>query len=540
MNPEQLGKYRVVRQLGQGAMGTVYLAEDPHIGRQVAIKVMKSAGEEERLRFLHEARIVGRFSHPNIVVLHDFGFQDEQPYLVMELVEGEGLDVWLKRQHPLEAHLKVADGLCAALEYAHARDVLHRDLKPSNVQVLSDGCCKLMDFGIARGGESLLTATGTVMGTPAYIAPEILESAQYSIGSDVYATGVVLYEMLAQRNPFLAPTVAATLNNVLHIQPEPISHVRPDVPPELGQAIMACIEKDPVRRPTSLAPLLEAIRTSPRAGGPALPASATQSVVLPPRAGSLPTQVQPLSTAGPSRNWPAAVKATIVVLAVVGVLWFILSSRHAPVVEPPSAASPAAPLAPGTPTAISSESAGSPARPSQSPLPAAARPQVSRLAPSATPLRATPTAAVPAAVVTEERPSPAPVAAATLLPPGNAAPTASDMLPAVGAGLAAERTEPEAPPPPKLGSLSRRAVRRGPTVTLQLRGSHLRSEQHVQVRQGSQPATGIRVARLEVKSSLIAEVTLVIDEDVPLGRYSVVMIDANGAVSNPLDLEVVL
>ena len=133
---QRVGKYQVVGRLGQGAMGQVYLAEDPHIGRRVAVKVMKAAGEEDRQRFLHEARIVGSLAHPNVVVLHDFGFHDERPYLVLEYLPGVSLDVWLRGEHALSEHLRIVEGLLSALVHAHSQGVLHRDLKPSNVQVL--------------------------------------------------------------------------------------------------------------------------------------------------------------------------------------------------------------------------------------------------------------------------------------------------------------------------------------------------------------------------------------------------------------------
>ena len=134
-----------------------------------------------------------------------------------------------------------------------------------------------MDFGIARGAESMLTATGTIMGTPAYMAPEILAGRQYSVRSDVYAAGVLIYEMLARRNPYLGQSVAATLHNTLHLCPDHLCRVRPDIPAELGDAVMACLEKDPARRPESLGPLLGTIQRLPQPGQ--APSLDTHSVV---------------------------------------------------------------------------------------------------------------------------------------------------------------------------------------------------------------------------------------------------------------------
>jgi serine/threonine-protein kinase len=216
MLPPTIGKYEVAHRLGEGAMGEVFLARDPFIGRSVAVKLMKTDSAGDRERFLQEARTVGALSHPNIVVLHDFGFHDGRPFLVMEFVPGRNLEDWLREPHTLDEHLKIVEGLCRALLYAHERGVLHRDLKPSNVQVLPEGDCKLMDFGIARTGTGRLTTAHTVLGTPSFIAPEILEEAAYSASADVYSAGVLVYEMLAGVNPFAGKTVASTLHNVLN------------------------------------------------------------------------------------------------------------------------------------------------------------------------------------------------------------------------------------------------------------------------------------------------------------------------------------
>ena len=209
MPPTEIGKYKVLRELGRGAMGAVYLGEDPFIGRRVAIKVMRPQVEEGAERFLQEARTVGSLSHPNIVLLHDFGFAGELPYLVMEHVDGTILDKWLAEPRDARERLRVLAGLCRAVAYAHSRGVLHRDLKPSNVLVRSDGEAKLLDFGIALVENTRMTATGVVLGTPEYLAPELLGSGRFSPRSDMYALGLVAYELFGGRNPFAADTVAA-------------------------------------------------------------------------------------------------------------------------------------------------------------------------------------------------------------------------------------------------------------------------------------------------------------------------------------------
>ncbi len=204
-------------------MGAVYLGEDPFIGRRVAIKVMRPQVEEGAERFLQEARTIGSLSHPNIVLLHDFGFAGELPYLVMEHVDGTILDKWLAEPRDARERLRVLAGLCRAVTYAHSRGVLHRDLKPSNVLVRSDGEAKLLDFGIARVENTRMTATGVVLGTPEYLAPELLGSGKFSPRSDMYALGLVAYELFGGRNPFGADTVAACLRRVLEVEPVPLA-----------------------------------------------------------------------------------------------------------------------------------------------------------------------------------------------------------------------------------------------------------------------------------------------------------------------------
>lgn len=259
--PENIGKFRVQRLLGQGAMGRVFLAEDELIDRQVAVKMMTSEGDDEaRERFRNEARIVGQLSHPNIVHLHEFGFHQGQPYLVMEYLVGESLDLWLARPQPLKAKLAVLLDLCQAIGHAHSRGVLHRDIKPSNLQVLPDGTCKLMDFGIARSRAVHLTATGMILGTPEFIAPEVLQDAGYSTRSDLFAVGLVVYQTLAGSNPFHAGTLEGCLTRVLTHEPPPLAEVCTDVSVELSDEVSKALRKTPEDRPADVSNLMAALR----------------------------------------------------------------------------------------------------------------------------------------------------------------------------------------------------------------------------------------------------------------------------------------
>lgn len=258
--PERIGKYRILDTLGEGAMGRVYLGEDPHIGRKVAVKVLAGAtGDEARSRFLEEARTIGHLSHPEIVTLLEFGFHEGQPFLAMEHLEGESFDRWLERRPPEAEVLRVLVTLCRAIDHAHGQGVLHRDVKPSNLQVLADGRAKLLDFGIARSGAVALTATGMLMGTPRYLAPEVLNGAGHSTASDVYAVGLVAYEALAGENPFAADTLERCLTRVLTETPRPLAALRPDLPAALAEAVMACLSRQPTERPGTLEPLRAAL-----------------------------------------------------------------------------------------------------------------------------------------------------------------------------------------------------------------------------------------------------------------------------------------
>ncbi len=259
-SPQQIGKFRVLRLLGEGAMGRVFLAEDPLIDRQVAIKVMSAEGDDEaRERFRNEARAAGQMSHPNIVQLFEFGFHEGQPYLVMEYLVGESVDVWLAREPPLKARLSVLLDLCQAIGHAHSRGVLHRDVKPANLQVLPEGTCKLVDFGIARSRSVRLTATGMILGTPEFIAPEVLQDAGYSPRSDLFAVALVAYQTLAGVNPFRAETLEGCLTRVLTHEPPPLAEVCADVPAELSEAIASYLSKDPDQRPADVRPLTAAL-----------------------------------------------------------------------------------------------------------------------------------------------------------------------------------------------------------------------------------------------------------------------------------------
>jgi serine/threonine-protein kinase len=250
------GRYTLERELGQGGMATVYLAKDERHQRLVAIKVLKpeiAAGLGPE-RFLREIAIAARLNHPHILPLHDSGEANGVLYYVMPFVEGESLRDRLRRegQLPLADALGITRDVASAIAYAHTHDIVHRDIKPENV-LLTSGQAVVSDFGIARAvsaaGSGNLTATGVTVGTPAYMSPEQAVGSQQLDGrSDVYSLGCLLYEMLAGRPPFAAPTAAGLLHQHLGASAPPVTTIRPGVPKAVDAAITRALAKAPADR----------------------------------------------------------------------------------------------------------------------------------------------------------------------------------------------------------------------------------------------------------------------------------------------------
>jgi serine/threonine protein kinase len=216
------GRYRTLRELGRGGMGVVWLAEDVVIGRQVALKELRTSSPVEAERVLREARTAGRLNSPNVVGVYDVIIEDGTTYLVMELVEAPTLAEVMAEQGSLPVDQVVSIGLhvLSALETAHAAGIVHRDVKPSNIMVLPDGGVKLADFGIAQAmDDPRLTATGTMMGTPGYMAPELFNGQLPSSATDLWALGATLFHALEGRSPFQRDTTASTMHAVLYEPP---------------------------------------------------------------------------------------------------------------------------------------------------------------------------------------------------------------------------------------------------------------------------------------------------------------------------------
>ena len=237
--PHSIGRYEVVDRLGQGGMGVVYRGRDPRIGRPVAIKLLRVTDEGQRVRFLQEAQSAGNLKHPNIVTIYDYGEHEEQPYIVMEFIEGVTLASYVRQNVPLALPKKLAliEELSAALDYAHNKGVVHRDIKPANVMVDGEGVLKILDFGIARIGDSSLTQAGVMIGTPNYMSPEQIDGRPVDRRSDIFAVGLVFYELLTYRQAFPGQGALPVMHAILHTAPAPFEQVSPGIHPNL-QAIV--------------------------------------------------------------------------------------------------------------------------------------------------------------------------------------------------------------------------------------------------------------------------------------------------------------
>ncbi len=253
------GRYRIERELGHGGMAAVYLARDEELGRPVAVKVLPehlALDDAFRARFVREARLAGRLSHPNIVRVFDAGDDDGRPFIVMEYVPGGSLAD--PGPLPVAGVVDLGVQACAALQHAHDAGLVHRDVKPANLLVRNDGVLKIADFGIARAAESTRhTEAGTLLGTAAYLAPEQIAGSDATPASDLYSLGAVLYELLTGQPPYTFSSLAELAAKQADGTIEPVADVVPSVPHEVEAAVMHALARDPRFRPGSAAELAQ-------------------------------------------------------------------------------------------------------------------------------------------------------------------------------------------------------------------------------------------------------------------------------------------
>src|SRR3989304_7399950 len=264
---QTISHYKILEKLGEGGMGVVYKAEDTKLSRLVALKFLPphlSANEEDKSRFVQEAKAAAALNHPNICTIYGIEESDNSTFIAMEYVEGQtlhdkGLNLPLKQS--IEIGIQMADGLAAA----HEKGSVHRDIKSENIMLQRDGRVRIMDFGLARiKSASRLTKVGSTVGTTGYMSPEQVQGMESDHRSDIFSLGVILYELFAGQSPFKGAHETAINYEIVNVDPEPISAVKPDFDAQLDAIVMECLAKDPADRSQSAAEVAKDLRHAKR------------------------------------------------------------------------------------------------------------------------------------------------------------------------------------------------------------------------------------------------------------------------------------
>jgi eukaryotic-like serine/threonine-protein kinase len=320
------GRYRITGRIGTGGMADVYCAHDEHLGRDVALKVLHRRFAQDQQfveRFRREASSAAGLQHPNVVGVFDRGEYDGTYYIAMELLRGRTLKEIVAHDAPLdqERALDIAVQILKAAGFAHRRGVVHRDFKPQNVIVDDEDRVKVTDFGIARAGASEITETGSIMGTAQYLSPEQAQGTTAEDTSDLYSIGVMLYEMLAGRLPFVGDSAVAVALRHLTEPPQPLRQLRSDIHPALEAVVMKALAKDPSERfqdADSFVAALEHVRPQLHAFEPGQQTAQFAAVA----GGPGDTFVAPPPARPPRRTWPWIVLTLLVVALGAAAIWF--------------------------------------------------------------------------------------------------------------------------------------------------------------------------------------------------------------------------
>jgi serine/threonine-protein kinase len=343
---EALGKYEIKRTLGRGATGVVYEGWDPIIARRVAIKTVKLPGdaepetEEALARFRREAQAAGRLTHPNIVAVYDYGETSDLAYIVMEYVDGPPLRTLLDRHErfALADAVRVMQDLLAGLEFSHERGVVHRDIKPANIMLTNGGQAKIADFGIARIESSSMTQAGTLLGTPAYMSPEQFMGQVVDARTDIYSTGVLLYQLLTGERPFDG-SMSAIMHKALNTEPSAPSKLSVTAPPSFDAVVRRAMAKRPDDRFPSASAFAEAIRAALTHQSEPVVSEGETTLLASPTPQRYPTgtprRIEPVAVPARRSLKPIVVAAVLVLASAGGGGWWFLS-RPSPSAPPPT------------------------------------------------------------------------------------------------------------------------------------------------------------------------------------------------------------
>jgi serine/threonine-protein kinase len=426
-----IGQYRVERLIKRGGMGAVYLGVDPDLKRRAAIKLLRDDldGDDARERFRREAMAIAALDHPNVIRIFHYGFDDDRPYIAMEFVEGETLGELIRRGAglALERKLQIVEDVCCGLGAAHRAGIVHRDIKPANILVAHGGAVKVIDFGIARTPDTTLTQLGALVGTLDYMAPEQFNDCGVDDRTDIFAVGVLLYELITRMRPFAGDSGATLASRVRQRDPLSLSSVCPEIAPDIAAIVGKALEYDPDRRYQNVEALREAL-TAARRGSSAI---GDETLVSPRGRTTPPTPVPPLGDARAFTWRRAAIvgSAGLALLAVAVGIDRVLSSVDTPALPPVEAPAPP-PRGASLPSIVAVAHIPAPPRAAATPAPPT---------PAATPVRSPAPAPTPA----PERPkAPSP-------PPSPGAPAPRDVIAVPSEpGVSPQVAAPAPPPPP--------------------------------------------------------------------------------------------